>query len=324
LSVTVDQGKGSTFPLAAISGLMESLEGWASERIASDRVFAAPFDQMNKENFWSHVVSRQECNETLSWIEGWDLFSNQSVPVPLAVVDTAYTVPSPHPHWIARDTTGLAAGTSLQLATLHACLEVLERHARCRALKTPHFFDRFQLSSRSVQGGEAGEILGRLFRAGFAVGVWAIPTEHGLPVYWCHIMEDGQKAPFAPLPAEGFGCDLTHDRALAKALLEACQSRLGVISAARDDIRSELYRFPDANELAEWRKQLATEGRPYVFKERSVLDARPLRRVRDALQSAGAKAAIVVILHSDEQVPLHVVKVVAPPLETNPEIDLGR
>jgi len=41
------------------------------------------------------------------------------------------------------------------------------------------------------------------------------------------------------------------------------------------------------------------------------------------LRLAGAKAAILVVLHSDDRVPLHVVRVVAPPLETNPEADLA-
>jgi ribosomal protein S12 methylthiotransferase accessory factor len=323
LSVTVSQGKGLTFPVAAISGLMESLEGWASERIAPDRVFTATFREMNEQKYWSHLGGGRD-DEPLSWIDGLDLFSGRKTSVPLALVDTAYTIPSPHPHWIARDTTGLAAGTSLQSAVVHACLEILERQARCTAMKTPHFFDRFQIDSRSVHSGSAGEIMRRLSKAGFVVGIWQIPAPHALPIYWCHVMEDASRAPFAPLPAEGFGCDFSHDRALTSALLEACQSRLGVISAAREDIRTELYGYPDAAELAAWRSQLAKGGSSYVAKECPPANDQSIRSIIEALKLAGATAAILVVLHSADRIPLHVVRVVAPPLETNPEADLAR
>jgi len=323
-SVTVNQGKGLTFPQAAISGLMESLEGWASERVPGERVEFAGFRSMNKEGYWSHLAVDRECNETLAWIKGWDLFSSRQVDVPLALVDTAYTVPSPHPRWLPRNTTGLAAGTSLQQAIAHACFEVLERHARCAAMRMPHFFDRYQLDSSSVRPGTAGEIVGRLFSAGFAVGIWSIPSEHNLPIYWCHVMESAEKPPLAPWPAEGFGCDRTHDRALTKALLEACQSRLGVISAAREDITGHLYGYQSAEELAAWRRQLAISGLPYPSADRTARNTDSPQTLLEALRLAGAKAAIVVVLFSDESIPLHVVRLISPPLETNPELISGR
>ncbi|QND13758.1 YcaO-like family protein [Rhizobium leguminosarum bv. trifolii] len=320
-SVSVSQGKGLNFQLAAISGVMESLEGWASERISSDRVMFAPLASTRRPELWSHLRDERE-DHPLSWIDGIDLLSGDATQVPLALVDTAYTVPSPHPHWIARDTCGLAASTSLQGAVAHAVFEILERDARCAALKRPHFFDRYQIDSRSLpSSGQAGKIVRRLWQAGFSVGLWSIPSDHGLPIYWCHIMENGEKPPFAPLPAEGFGCDLSHDRALTKALLEACQSRLGVISAAREDIRRELYSYYDTKELSAWRRQLELGGNPYPSDDFELIQKRlALRELVDALQAAGARAAIVVHLHSDETVPLHIVRVVAPPLKTNPEV----
>ncbi|TCN30185.1 YcaO-like family protein [Sinorhizobium americanum] len=319
-SVTVNQGKGLTFPQAAISGLMESLEGWASERVPDERVEFAGFRSKNKEGYWSHLAADSESNDTIAWIKGWDLFSSRQVDVPLALVDTAYTVPSPHPHWLPRNTTGLAAGTSLQQTIAHGCFEALERHARCAAMRMPHFFDRFQLDSGSVRVGTAAEIVRRLFSVGFTVGIWSIPSEHNFPVYWCHVMESAQRPPLAPWPAEGFGCDWTHDRALTKALLEACQSRLGVISAAREDISGHLYGHQSAKEMAAWRRQLAIRGRPYPSADRSAWNTVSAQTPLDALRLAGAKAAVVVVLFSDESIPLFVARIVTPPLETNPEL----
>ncbi|NKL23088.1 YcaO-like family protein [Rhizobium leguminosarum] len=322
-SVSVNQGKGLTHGQAAISALMESLEGWSSERIPTERVELAGFRSMNGQGYWSHLADDGERDETLAWIEGWDLFSSRAVPVPLALVDTAYTIPSPHPGWLPRNTTGLAAGTSWRGAIEHACFEALERHARCAAMKIPHFFDRYQLDSRSVLAGAAGEIVGRLLSAGCSVGIWSIPTEHGLPVYWCHVMESYLQAPLAPWPAEGFGCDRTHDRALAKALLEACQSRLGIISAAREDMAGNIYRYQDARELSAWRRRLAIPGLPYPSSEGADRNTDPSPLPVEALRRAGAEAVIVVALFSDESIPLHVVRVVTPPLETDPEFQNG-
>jgi ribosomal protein S12 methylthiotransferase accessory factor len=190
-------------------------------------------------------------------------------------------------------------------------------------MATPHFFDRYQVDARSVQAGKASEVLRRLSGTGFIIGIWKIPAPHDLPVYWCHVMEDVGRAPFAPLPAEGFGCALADDAALTSALLEACQSRLGVISAARDDISAELYRYPDESELREWRRQLSHGGSAFAETGRPEQD-RPLRRIGRALRHAGARAAILVSLHADETIPLHVVRVITPPLQTNPEADVGR
>lgn len=322
-SVSVNQGKGLTYGQAAISAVMESLEGWASERIPTERVVLAPLRSMNRHGYWSQLADDRERDETIAWIDGWDLAASEAVPVPLALVDTAYTIPSPHPGWLPRNTTGLAAGTSWRDAVRHACFEALERHARCAAMRMPHFFDRYQLCSRSVRSGAAGEIIKRLLSAGCSVGIWSIPTEHDLPVYWCHVMESDLQPPLAPWPAEGFGCDKTHDRALAKALLEACQSRLGIISAAREDLSRQLYHYQDTRELSAWRQQLSIPGLPYAPEDGFdlTIDRSPLPL--DALRRAGAKAVIVVALFSDETIPLHVVRVVTPPLETDPEFQRG-
>jgi ribosomal protein S12 methylthiotransferase accessory factor len=318
-SVAVSQGKGLTYAQAAISGLMESIEGWASERISADRVWKAELGTLNDPGIWFHLIAGQETpeNALLSWIEGWDLMSGTLRPVPLALVDTDYVVPSPHQHWLERNTTGLAAGTSIQAALTHACFEILERHTHASAMRTPHFFDRFQIGVRTIRGGKAGEIIERLGNRGFVTGVWAMPSDHGLPAYWCHVMEDSDSVPLAPLPASGIACDVSHDEALSKALLEACQSRLGAISAAREDVTGSFYAPTNRSELAVWRRELSRVGRPYLGSAQESLDENSLKTALNAMTAAGAKAVIAVVLVSEVSIPLHVVRVVAPPLKTH-------
>lgn len=326
-SVVVNQGKGLTYAHASISGLMEALEGWASERIADERIWIAEITAMKGDDIWSHLLTDEalaESSKPLRWMQGWDMLSGTSRAVPLALVDTDYIIPSPHPRWLERNTAGLAAGTSLQQAILHGCLEILERDARCKAMKTPHFFDRFQVDVKAVRSGLAGDIIARLIEADFTVGAWTIPSRHGLPIYWCHIMESSRLAPLAPSPAEGFGCDLAHDRALASALLEACQSRLGVISAAREDVTGHFYQGSDRGELQAWRELLLRPALAYADGLPRTIAEHPLSMVLEAMRLEGAKAAIAVVLFSDESIPLHVVRVVAPALLSNPEWDVER
>ncbi|HRO10679.1 YcaO-like family protein [Amaricoccus sp.] len=162
-SNAVTQGKGATLPEAAIAALMESLETWAAERIPPERTWRAPPDDTD---LWADLCRRApDPAASIAWIEGWDLLAARPRPVPLALVDTVYTLPSPHPAWLPRDTSGLAAGTDLQGALRHACLELLEREARHRALAMPHFFDRFRIAAASVAGARSAPLLDRLRRS---------------------------------------------------------------------------------------------------------------------------------------------------------------
>lgn len=319
-SVAVSQGKGLTYQQAAMSGLMEALEGWGSERIVPSRLRQADLASTDGDGMWSHLLDRPGASETvpLAWIEGWDMIAGQPRPVPAALVDTDYILPSPHPHWLDRNTTGLAANTSLKAAIAHACCEILERDAHAAAMRTPHYFDRYQVGTDTIKTGRASEIIERLASLGFATGVWALPSSgHGLPAYWCHVMEGAGAVPFAPLPASGMACGASHDEALTKALLEACQSRLGAIAAAREDVTGSFYAPTRAGELSAWRRDLCRQGTPYPGAEPNPSGNDILETALAGLVAAGARAVIVVILVSEDSIPLHVVRVVAPPLESN-------
>ena len=218
---------------------------------------------------------------------------------------------------LPRTTTGLAAGSTILQAIIHAGLEILERDAVAEAHRTPHFFDRSQIDGNSICVGLSAEILKRIAAAKLVVGIWRVPANHPLPVYWCHLMENDADQELVPLPAEGFGCDFTHDGALARALLEACQARLAAISGAREDITRRSYpRDYDREHLAEWRQYLASPARSTCLPE----DAGPrpvggamLDLLLDGLEAAGAQAAIVVPLFRDEA-RIDVIRMVAPPL----------
>ncbi|MCB4769554.1 YcaO-like family protein [Ancylobacter sp. Lp-2] len=327
LSNVVSQGKGLDPMRAAASGLMEALESWAGERIEPARLTTRAAIDMPGELrrlYAGSLLHRGDLGWdriALRWIDGWDLFTDRCLPVPAALVDTAYTYPSPHPVAFPRSTTGLAAAATLHGAIVHAGLEVLERAGVAAATHEPHFFDRAQLASAAIDWPLSGQMLARIGAAGLIAGIWRVGAEHGLPIYWCHVVENEGTEEVAPLPGEGFGCDFTHDAALAKALMEACQARATAIAGAREDITRRFY--PDRHDrsrLDGWRQQILGNSchspPPEVAAPGSPPEA--LDRLLRALESAGARAALVVPLFHLADPELHVIRLVVPPLRHVP------
>jgi ribosomal protein S12 methylthiotransferase accessory factor len=122
---------------------------------------------------------------------------------------------------------GLASGNSLDEATLHALLEILERDTlalhsavdasrRLRVLPTP--FDAWAERWRSM---------------GIELLVRELPNEFGLPCFEATLHEpDSAQVNLA----SGSGLHLDRDIALARAVTEAAQSRLSTLHGGRDDV----------------------------------------------------------------------------------------
>jgi len=322
LSNAVAQGKGLTLIAAAASALMESIETWAAERLPKERMFTATAKALGTsvtdlyaQSLLSNAPSGWDDTQ-VQWCQGWDMLSERVLPVPMALVDTVYTVPSPHPTFFPRTTTGLGAGSSMRDAIYHAALESLERVAVAEAGSIPHFFDRYQVDPASVDSPGAAAILRVIHDAGLVAGIWFVPSSHMIPTYWCHVMEMDGTVELAPLPAEGYGCHFDHDRALSKALLEACQSRLAAISGAREDITRVFYPCQhDRSHLAAWRAELSLGRKLAEFSSESsslAVGRGRLRTLLDSFKRVGAQAVVVVPLFSDAEANIYVVRLIAP------------
>jgi len=328
LSNAVSQGKGMTWGQAAASALMETVEAWAGENILGSRLHISSIADLGPsgklyEPWLVNGAPVDWKHRPLPWIEGWDLFSSRKTPVPTALVDTVYTMPSPHPVMFPRTTTGMGAGRSLLQAIIHAGLEILERDAIARARRTRNFFDLYQVGLQVGGAGPCADLLARIRAAGLLLGLWQAPAPHDLPIYWCHLMEGGPPHELVPLPSEGFGCGFTHEHAVVKAILEACQARATAISGAREDLTR--FHYPpdfDRAHLAEWREQLLSAApllRLSSDHEEGVLPERVhMDRMLDGLRRAGAEAAVVVPLYDDVDNRIHVARLIAPPLHLNP------
>jgi ribosomal protein S12 methylthiotransferase accessory factor len=324
LSNAVSQGKGRSLIQAAASALMESIETFAAERIDPAGISIATAMKLGPEviRTYSPLVVEEArpywFSVPLQWMPGWNPISRKCIPVPVAFVDTVYTVLSPHPKFFPRTTTGLGAGQNFLAAVLHAGLEVVERNAIASARQTIGFFDDCQIDNLSLRG-ETAALLKSLEAKEFVVGLWRAGTKCSIPTYWCHLIPPNRADEFAPYPAEGFASDFTDDKAIQRAILEAAQSRLSVISGAREDITRAAYpKQVDLEKLNRWRHDVANPLRTHSVPksaERNSEQKILLAGLLDALVKAGAHAVILVPLLCDDQNQIFVVRLVVPPLK---------
>jgi ribosomal protein S12 methylthiotransferase accessory factor len=322
LSNAVSQGKGASDSEAAASALMEALECWAAERIVPERIAAARDLGSEVRNLWAgcrvHGFDAGWDQLQIGWVGGYDLLTGRVLPVPAAMVDTVYTLPSPHPVAFPRSTRGLAAGPTMLAAIIHAGLEVLERASVAGAMRYPRSYPQLRIDPASVGGPLASAVLGKLEAADLVAGIWLVAVDHDLPVFRCEVIETERHREIAPMPGEGFACDFTHDRALASALLEAAQARVTALAGAREDITRTWY--PERYD------RVALEARRRSFRSTDETAALPpdraepasgvaaLGAVLDALRVAGGQAALAVPLWGCSDPDVAVVRLVVPPL----------
>ncbi len=324
LSNAVSQGKGATLMEATASALMETLESWAAERIAPARIRVATARDLGNDvrNLYAgcrvHGFDAGWDRLQLGWVEGYDLLTARVLPVPVAMVDTVYTLPSPHPVAFPRSTRGLAAGPTLHAAIIHAALEILERASVAEAERYPRSHPELRIDPASVGGPLASRVLSRLQVSDLVAGIWLIPAEHGLPVFRCQVIETEGHREIAPLPGEGFACDFTYDRALSAALMEAAQARVTALAGGREDITRAAYpeRY-DRKYLDARRQAFRSSGETVALpddRDEPASGAAALAALLSALKAAGALAALVVPLYSGKDPDIEVVRLVVPPL----------
>jgi ribosomal protein S12 methylthiotransferase accessory factor len=247
-SNAVSQGKGATLAEAARSAVMESAESFFAEQVERFDVKVAPAAALGVDAalYGLHAgrdVRERWGNWDMAWVASRELLHDAPAMVPLELVHTAYVLPPPDYDGVfTTSTTGLAVSDRRERAVCHGLLECIERDAIARALGRHGFLQTGRIDPNRVQSPELDALLARLASNGFIAGFWLAPAVGGVPVVWCHVMEDcdaGQAN--LPNPAEGSAARMTIAAAAIAAVLEAAQSRLAAISGARDDIGRASY-----------------------------------------------------------------------------------
>jgi len=248
-SLAVAQGKGHTLACAEVSGLMESIEFYHAEHIDSPLLLGS-YDQLrfrrvllDPESLPRSSEGRYHPTLKLHWIEGVDLQQQRECWVPHEMVHTDYTLPFPADSGCFPMTSnGLASGNHLYEAVAHGVAEVIERDAETLFRLLPQSErDLRRVDLSSVDCDVCLPLLNRLEAADVEIAVWDITSDVGVASFRA-VIADRQLDPQRPLrPNSGSGSHPNRGIALSRALTEAAQSRLTVISGSRDDLPRERY-----------------------------------------------------------------------------------
>jgi ribosomal protein S12 methylthiotransferase accessory factor len=238
-TLAVSMGKGVTAELAKLSALMEAIETWHLEQPMAPTVTAAPRDISHR---LSYVVSDLAlCAPSLlhdglplDWVVARSLADGVPTLVPVNTVRLSLELNTEwNPPAFLESANGLASGNTLLEATLHALYEVIERDAMTAAVASGH--RGVPVDPRTLESVVADELCTMIERAGAFLEVRFVPSPTGLPCFLAWMACDDY-----PAAMYGFGCHLSPEIALTRAITEAAQTRLGYISGARDDLETDI------------------------------------------------------------------------------------
>ncbi len=325
-SVVVSLGKGLELTAAKASGVMESVEAFVAERIIRPLILGSVNDLRFSHRLVDVDLLPQPPNSLyhpdfpVLWIEGEDLLTQTAVWAPYEIVHTAYTLPVPTgTGCFIATSNGLASGNHLLEAISHGICETVERDAvALHELRTAEERSSRRIDPRTVDDTGCAEALDRLDRAGMAVAIWDITTDIGIPAFTAVIAEGDRHPGRMRDRSAGMGCHPDRGIALLRALTEAAQARLAVISAARDEPANLGCSRQAADEPR--REQAAGPGgdaaRDFTavrsFWSESI--GQDVAWELDALRSAGIGEVVVVDL-TRQEFGVAVVRVIIPGLE---------
>jgi len=325
-SLVVSQGKGLDIIAAKASGVMESVEAYMAERIVqplvlgsfNDLQFSHPLGDISE--LPQTTTSLYHPDLPILWIEGEELFTGMPMWIPYEMVHTAYTLPAPTgTGCFIGTTTGLASGNHFLEALSHALCEIVERDAATlHRVRTAAEVALRRIDPQTVDDPDCLQVLDRLDRAGLSAGIWDVTTDISIPAFRCVIAERDQAASRLMYGAQGMGCHPHRGIALLRAITEAAQTRLTLISGARDNTTQREYSLAMDPDL--WRRQQAAlagqvrrDFRTVPTFDSDSFDADVAWEL-EALRSAGIRQVIVVDL-SREEFGVPVVRVIVPGLE---------
>lgn len=325
--LSVCQGKGLDLDSAKVSGLMEAAELFHAENIARPLVFdtfanlrrrAAVADPASLPRTSARSFRR---NQRIFWIAGRDLVNNSVVWVPNELVHTDFRWPRPAGAGSFLQTSiGLAAGNDSLEAAIHGICEAIETDS-CTLwdLLPPARRAQSKIRLDSVDDPACRKILEMFQAAEVAVAVWDYTSDLGVPTFACDIIPETDDTFRRMFTAGGSGCHPSRNVALLRALLEAAQSRLTVISGARDDVsRRDYLWYRSRRVLQRSRARILAQSDRRNFQDVATFENRAPEEVLawllQRLQAAGMPQAIAVDL-TKPQINIPVVHVVLPGLE---------
>lgn len=328
-SLSVFQGKGLTLPLARVSAAMEAIETYHAENDSLE-ITTASYEELSREHAVCdpyelnlHPRSLYHHRLAIPWVRGYDLIRRSAVYVPYELVHLRFLKRQAPLPLFFQGSNGLASGNHLLEAISHAICEVVERDATAlwELSRMEPESDGTILDPATIDSDPCGELLERIERAGLVAYLCDQTSDVGIPAFGCVISErDATTRLLRRGSAGGYGCHLSKEIALSRAITEAAQSRLTHISGARDDMyrHSYLVQQQSATNLQHWQQVLQKSRPRRDFSALPSLETESLdddvHTQLDRLQRAGFEQVIAVDL-TEPRLGIPVVKVIIPGAE---------
>lgn len=239
-NLSVSQGKGITKPLAKVSAIMESIETWHAEEPPLPSTMATIGDMGARLPYSVYDLNLAEyCllhdSFVLDWFPGTIVGSWEQTFVPASYVRLDFTTTNKWlPPTFELASNGLASGNTLEEAILHGLYEVVERDTFARVRLQG--LQEAVIDPVTVDGEASALLIEQLYKAEADFEIFSVSGPTGIACFGARIVSSNY-----PIVAIGYGCHLDRDVALSRALTEAAQSRLTLISGARDDIDRRSY-----------------------------------------------------------------------------------
>lgn len=235
-ALSVHQGKGRSEADARVSAIMEAIESAASETVAPNGPtcrfeMLAPGERFTDYRRYGEIEPERpfDIDASVRWHEAERFPEGGRVFVPFDVVSLDFTFDGDTP--FARSSLGLGAGAGTDDATMAALFELVERDAQSYWLASGMAGQAKARVDLAGIGGWMQVLEAHLAAHGIGIAIYIVEGAARLPVVFCRIDDPGYAPSFL-----GAACRPDPDDALFRAFGEAAQSRLTVISGARDDI----------------------------------------------------------------------------------------
>lgn len=245
-AISVYNGKGATPVEAEVSAMMEGIERYSSE-IRDRETIIGRYSEVSAERT---AINPEDlilpplvpADMAIPWVEGYDIVQEEEVLVPAHAV--FHPLPVTYGRLFRTNTNGLASGNTLEEATFHALMEVVERDAWSLVEVTRNTGPRIE----GIDNGLAADLLAKFAAAGVEVTLKDITSDIGIPTVAAVADDVVLKDP--TLLTIGMGSHTSAYIAVLRALTEVAQSRLTQIHGARED-----------TDKADIRKRSDTSGR---------------------------------------------------------------
>jgi ribosomal protein S12 methylthiotransferase accessory factor len=241
-TIGVSQGKGATPLLARLSAVMEAIEMSVCERyFTTPDAFVAEAVDLDLPYTTTEITPTQRSVVSDRFPQRWvpAVALNDGAPtfVPLravamdGVADGTWRPPTQF-----CSGNGLASGNNLAEATIHALLEVIERFSTAGMAETP-IRQRKVLDPRTLPGCWSRDLVEHLLDTDFWLELVECSAVPGVTTFAAFLWHPDMPSLYA-----GSGSHFLPEIAVQRALTEAVQSRMTVISGTREDMGSVSYR----------------------------------------------------------------------------------